>query len=52
MHHVALLESSPGPTETMTLAMVLDEGGSWDVVLFCLDGLMMTSWAFWVGLRL
>lgn len=34
IHHVALLESSPGPIETMTLAMVLDEGGCCDMLLF------------------
>lgn len=37
IYHVARLEPSPGPTETMTLAMVLDEGSSGDMLLFCLD---------------
>lgn len=36
IHHVALLESSTGPIETMTLAMVLDKGGSCDMLLFVL----------------
>lgn len=35
--HVARLEPSPGPMETMALAMVLDEGSSGDMLLFCLD---------------
>lgn len=52
VHTLYHVESSPRPTETMTLAMVLDEGGSYDMLLFCLDGLNMTSWTFCVGLRL
>ena len=31
------LELSPRPTEMMTLVMVLDEGGSIHLLLFCLD---------------
>lgn len=37
IYHVAWLEPSPRPTETMTLVMVLDKGGSGDTLLFCLD---------------
>lgn len=37
IYHVAQLEHSPRPTEMMTLAMVLHEGGSGHLLLFCLD---------------
>lgn len=40
----------PGPREMMTLAMVPDNEGGCDMLLFCLDGLTVTSWAFCVGL--
>lgn len=48
MYHVAPVE----PTEMMELAVVLEDRGSSDMFLICLDSLTMTSWAFCVGFRL